>query len=122
MRARLALLPALVAILLAGASGPAATSAPAGEVTVGYRTTAGLDPLLARHRALVVRRLPALRAVQVVTRDTEGLRRERAVRFVEAAPARTPAAEPALAVAPPGLPFEWQYAATGADRVAESVQ
>ena len=122
MSARHAFLAALVAVLLAGPA-PAATAAPAGTVTVGYRSPAGLGAVLERHHATVVRRLPALRAVQVVTRDAAGLRREPNVRFVEPAPARESTAEPALALgAPAGLPYEWQYAATGADRVPTWVQ
>jgi subtilisin family serine protease len=120
MKARLAFLSALVAAVLAG-SGPA-TSATAREVTVGYRSAAGLSALLARHHAVVVRRLPALRTVQVVTRDANGLRREPNVRFVESAPERGSTAEPALAPGAAGIAYEWQYAATGADRVPEWVR
>jgi len=120
MRARLALLPALVAVFVTG-SGPA-TSAPAREVTVGYGSAAGLSALLARHDAVVTRRLPALRALEVVTPDAAGLRREPNVRFVQAAPFRVSTAEPALELAPAGIPYEWQYAATGADRVPDWVR
>ncbi len=123
MRPWRAYLAAVFAFLLC-APGSAARSASACTFVVGYHSEGGLRAALQRHDATVVRRLPALRAVEVRTSDAAGLRGDRAIRFVERAEGRASASEPALSPvdAVQGLPFEWQFGATNADRVPLWVQ
>ena len=89
-----------------------------------YASQASLDRAIAGRDARVVRQVPALRTAEVLTTDPAGLGREPGIRSVTRARARTVAAEPALAQGTdaPGLPFEWQYAATHADQVPLWVQ
>lgn len=100
-----------------------AGAAPGARVVVTYASEAALRDALALEPARVVRRLPALRAVEVVpAAPAEAF--ARAVRSVpgivsaERPRLRRRAAEPALLAAPGSrAPYQWQHAATGHDRV-----
>ena len=104
--------------------GPVRSYAPgSGSVlVVGYTTPAGLATAL--RGAAVVRRLPALHAVEVRTRVAgETLRRAQGIRFVSRPAARGAAAEPAvaLALASPAAGWEWQFRGTHEDAVPDAV-
>lgn len=106
------------------ASNAAAGVDGARPLVVGYGSESALGAALARHDATIVRRLSRLHAVEVVSGDVAGLRRERGIRFVEPSRARRSSDEPALApgTLPGAVPYEWQYAATHADLVPVWVQ
>lgn len=97
------------------------------HVVVGYRTQEALAEALARYPARVVRRLPHLRAVEVdpdLHRDhfAAALRALPGIAYIGGLETRRSRAEPALvALFRPGLPYEWQYVATRANEVPESV-
>jgi subtilisin family serine protease len=97
------------------------------HVVVGYKTQEALAAALARYPARIVRRLPRLRAVEVdpdLQRDhfAAALRALPGIAYVEGLEARRFHAEPALvAVFRPGMPYEWQYVATRANEVPETV-
>ncbi|MDQ2910784.1 MAG: S8 family serine peptidase, partial [Actinomycetota bacterium] len=109
------------------ASPPLVRAWPAGAAVVGYRSPQTLHRALARFPARVVKRLPALHAVQV--RPNGAIREFAAavaalsgIDYVERLAPRVPAVEPSLGAAPfPGGTYEWQYSATRADRVPTSV-
>jgi subtilisin family serine protease len=97
------------------------------HVVVGYRTQDALADALARFPARIVRRLPRLRAVQVdpdLQRDhfAAALRALPGITYVDGLEARRSQSEPALiALFRPGLPYEWQYVATRAHEVPDTV-
>src|SRR5882672_5392247 len=101
-----------------GSVGPTAHAWLGGEASVGYSSLAALNSALARYPVRIVRRLPALRVVQVrPAGDTAafaaGVSALPGIRFVQGLAARHNRIEPALAL-PFGrpLPWEWQYAVT----------
>jgi subtilisin family serine protease len=136
-------LPALLALLFGAAIAlGAASAADAGtrpqdrflkpdavrrHVVVGYTSQAALADALHRFPARVIRQLPQLRAVEVdpqVHRDhfAAALADAPGITFVSGLRTRRFHAEPALvAVFRPGLPYEWQYVATRANEVPETV-
>jgi subtilisin family serine protease len=110
-----------------GTTGPTLHAWPRGEATVGYASLPALRSALAQHPAQVVRRLPALKVVQVrpagdAAAFAAGVSSLPGIRFVQATAARHENAEPALAL-PFGrpLPWEWQYTVTRSDIVGEAV-
>jgi subtilisin family serine protease len=117
-------------LAIAGVLAPTALSAsprPEERAIVGFRSEAALAEALRCNRAQIVRRLPALNAVEVVptvaaedfaaaVSDLPG------IEFAGRTEWRTPLVEPALAaVFRPGLPYEWQYVATRENEVPEAV-
>jgi subtilisin family serine protease len=113
--------PLVATVLAAGLS--TVLTAPAGaapRVSVGFASDAALHSLPAR----IVRVVPALHVAEIETRIApRRLRASPGISFATAVRARRAAAEPALAESPLlGRPYEWQYAATRADRVPGWVQ
>ncbi|NUT56856.1 MAG: hypothetical protein HOQ03_12860, partial [Thermoleophilia bacterium] len=99
---------------------------PGGTAVVTYASDGALAAALERHPARVVRRVPSLRVVAVrpagtLERFARGLGAEPGIVRIERASARRSLVEPALAAAATSLPFQWQYAAVGADRVPPEV-
>jgi subtilisin family serine protease len=93
---------------------------------VSYADEPALERALARHPAAVVRRLPALRVVEVrprgdVNRYAVRLAAEPGIVGVERAEPRRSLVEPALVPTPTGLPLEWQYSAVHADQVSPEI-
>jgi len=83
-------------------------------LVVGYRMQADLAQAL-RGRGAVVRRLPALHAVEVRTAEPAStLRRAPGIRFVSTPVARAAAAEPALARSPASAAAAWEWEFVGA--------
>jgi subtilisin family serine protease len=136
MRLRLLALAAGAGLALATASAHAAPSGrggaslrawPRGEATIGYRSEAALRVALRRRPALVVERIPALRIARVrPSADVEAfaaaIAREPGIVSVERLVTRERHVEPALLPqSGRSLPWEWQYAATRADKVPLSV-
>ena len=121
-----------VAFLVAGPALPAVdqgarTAWPQGSAVVAYTGEPALERALARHPAAVVRRLPALRLVEVrprgdVARYAARLAAEPGIVGVERAAPRRSLVEPALAAAPAGEPLQWQYAAVHADQVSSEIE
>jgi subtilisin family serine protease len=96
-----------------------------GQLAVGYTTERALAGALRTTDAVVVRRLRALRVVELRVPDAEHaaaqLRRAPGIRFVERPRPRVSVSEPALASAAQGASPEWQYRATRSDAVPETV-
>lgn len=130
------LLPAItgavaVAFLAAGPAAPALdqgarTAWPRGSAVVSYTSEPALERALARHPAAVVRRLSALRVVELrprgdVERYAARLAAERGIVAVERAAPRRSLVEPALVPAPAGAPLQWQYAVVHADQVSPEI-
>jgi subtilisin family serine protease len=108
----------VVAALLLALAASSAQSEPnhAGTRVLTYRTPAALRTLLARTHLRVTRRLPALHAIEVAE-STVGARP--VLRHLANAPESTePAVRDQYWV---GVPYEWQYTATKANLVPESV-
>jgi subtilisin family serine protease len=98
------------------ASSAQSESSRAGTRILTYRSPAALKTLIARTGLRVTRRLPALRVVEVAG-STVGARP--VARHVTAEPEAT---EPAVRDQyRGGIPYEWQYTATNAHLVPESV-
>jgi subtilisin family serine protease len=97
------------------------------HVVVGYSSQAALASALERFPARIVRHLPQLRAAEVdpeLHRDhfAAGMRALPGITFVDGLRTRRFHSEPALvALFRPGLPYEWQYVATRANEVPETV-
>ena len=124
---RLASLPVLVGALALAPAGQAATS------VVGYESEAQLERAVTASGGRVLRTIPSLRVAEVESRTrphrfASALLERTGIAFVESVSRRVSAAEPALAPwASPNAPFtnapfEWQWAATRANAVPESVQ
>jgi subtilisin family serine protease len=121
----------LAALALVGtaqaAPDPAAPVAwPNGTAVVTYESERAPAAALERHPATVVKRLRALRVVAVRPAGDVGayaarLAAEPGIARVDRASARRSLAEPALALDASSFPFQWQYAAVGADRVPADV-
>lgn len=99
---------------------------PGGSAVVSYSTEGALERALARHPAVVVRRLAALRVVEVrprgdLERYAARLAAEPGITAVERAATRRSLVEPALVATPEGIPLQWQYAAVRADQVPPEV-
>lgn len=122
---------ALAALVLAGpahaardASAPVAW--PGGTAVISYESEAALRTALARHPARVVRRVEPLRVVALRPAGDIGayaarIRSEPGIVRVERAASRRSFAEPALGLDASAIPFQWQYAAIGADLVPADV-
>ena len=110
-----------VAAAASGRGGDARTSAQ--TLVVGYRTRLDLAHAL-RGGGIVVRRLPALHAVELHTAEpASSLRRAPGIRFVSVPVARVSADEPALARSPASAAaaWEWEYAGAHEDGVPADV-
>ena len=111
---------ALLGALVLASSGQGATS------VVGYGSEAQLRAAVEASGGRVVRTIPKLRVAQVETHSS-ALFSGRGIDFVETVSRRVSAAEPALAPwtsssAPfANAPYEWQWAATRANAVPDSV-
>ena len=110
-----------------GTAAPTIDVWPRSEATVGYASLPALNAALAHYRVRIVRRLPALRVVQVRPAGAPAafaasLSRRPGIRFVQKLAARRARLEPALAL-PFGraLPWEWQYAVTREDAVDPAI-
>ena len=96
-------------------------------VVVGYKSEAALRSALARAPARVVRRVPALRIAHLRPAGDASAFSELAeslpgITYADTPVLRTTSAEPALTPAVrPGGAYQWQYAATRANRVPSSV-
>lgn len=117
--ASLVLLVAPVSSAATSARGPAIQ----GPVTVGYSSEAALDAAVARAGGRVLRRLPHIGVAELsgAGRFAELLAGSPGISFLERSVTRAPSVEPGLAQANAVGAFEWQYAATHADEVPESV-
>jgi Subtilase family len=124
---RLAALAALLGALALAPAGQAATS------VVGYESEAQLEQAVSASGGRVLRTIPSLRVAEVESptrphRFASRLLDRTGIDFVETVSRRVSAAEPALApwasaTAPfANAPFEWQWAATRADAVPDSVR
>lgn len=115
------------------AAGPA-SSGPTGPrlYEVGYSSPAALDRALEQQHqhAVIVRLIAALHTAVVRPVGSTGtfpssMRREAGVAFVEPVAVRhaatAPALVPGVASTPDGGAYEWQYYATGMDRVPQAV-
>jgi len=122
----------LVAILAIGPAAPAIdhgaspTAWPRGSAVVSYTGERALERALERHPAAVVRRLPALRVVEVrprgdVERYAARLASEPGIVGVERAAPRRSLVEPGLVATAPGLAPQWQYSAVHADQVSPEI-
>jgi subtilisin family serine protease len=110
----------------AGVSSGTANAWPRGTAIVSYSSEAALRTALAEHEAQIVRRLPALRAVEVrprgdLIRFVDAVERLPGIVEVEPRNRRQSYDEPALAVATVTGALQWQYAATRLDQVPEAV-
>jgi subtilisin family serine protease len=103
----------------------------AGAVEIVYRSNVALRAALLQHPAVVVRRLPALHAVEVRPHGdarafAAALRREPGIATARLVARRVSAVAPALTLGlvstPAGGAYEWQYYATSADRVPATVR
>jgi subtilisin family serine protease len=122
---------ALAALVLAGPVQAArdlraGVAWPGGAAVVSYESEAALRAALERHPARVVRRVDALRVAALkpagdVAAYAARIDAELGILRVERAASRRSLAEPALALDAASLPFQWQYAAIGADRVPADV-
>jgi subtilisin family serine protease len=97
-----------------------------GQLSVGYTTEAALARALRPTDAVVVRKLKALRIVELRVPDgarvAAQLRGAPGIRFVETPKARVSVAEPALSVASvSSSALEWHYRAIRSDAVPEAV-
>jgi subtilisin family serine protease len=132
MRRSLALTGVVAAAFLA--AGPALPAVdqgaraawPRGSAIVSYASEPALERALARHPATVVRRLRALRVVEVrpageIERYATRLSAEPGIVGVERALPRRSLVEPALVPAPTGAPLQWQFAAVRADQVPPEI-
>ena len=130
------LAPVIVAATFATLAAPAAFASPEtqstaawprGVVVVGYRSQAALRTAVARFDGRIVRSLPALRVAEVrpsgdALAFARRIERQRGIRYVHRLASRMSDAEPGIAPAlQPGGAYEWQYAATRAHEVPESV-
>lgn len=111
---------------VAARSAVGTVSWPKGTAVVTYGTEAALAAALEKHPATVVRRLPALHAVEVLPAGAIGrfaaeVSSLPGIGQVERRVARRPFVEPALAAAVGGAAIQWQFAATRADLVPEAV-
>ncbi len=110
----------------AGVSSGTANAWPRGTAIVSYASEPALRAALAEHEAQIVRRLPALRAVEVrphgdLIRFVDAVERLPGIVEVEPRNRRQSYDEPALAVATVTGALQWQYAATRLDQVPEAV-
>jgi len=97
---------------------PAARSGVHAPVAVGYGSERDLGEALRVAHGKLVRRIAALHVAEVRPGVASFARVARAlpgIRYVQPELARTPRSEPALTTSV--APYEWQYAATHADRV-----
>lgn len=119
---------AALTVLALGCAAPAATAAArahrAPVLDVAYASHRALARATAG-RATIVRTIPALHVAEVQARPlgvSASLRRIAGISNVAPPVERLPAVDPALfELAAPGVPFEWQYAATRANAVPEAV-
>ena len=122
----------LAAALSAAAGAPARTTEAhavwsSSTVVVGYASDAALQRALRKVPGRIVRHVPQIRAVEIdpagdPARSAAALSASKGIDYAAPPAARRPLAEPSLAPAEvPGGAYQWQYSATGLDRVPESV-
>ena len=123
-----AILPIVGAAALGVPAALSASSARSGPDTavVTYESQTALRRALRRFPARIVRRLPDVRSVEVRPTDLRsfaaGVSRLSGIASVEAPEPRFSAAEPGLtAMSSAGVPYQWQYTATRAGIVPETV-
>lgn len=108
-------------------AGPGVRGWPGGVAVVGYASEGALAAALGRYPARVVRRVPALKVVEVrpamsLSAYAGRLSRAPGIRYVEQRAERRSFDEPALALNElPGGNYEWQFAATHENLVPPSV-
>jgi hypothetical protein len=96
-------------------------------VVIGYASDADLGRALRGRPVRIVERVRSLRTVSVRPRGDAGafaaaVGRAKGIEFVHTPVARRPLVEPGLApAAVPGGSYQWQFTATGADRVPQQV-
>ena len=122
---------ALAALVLGGpahgARDPLSSAVwPSGTAVIAYESERALAAALERHPARIVRKIPALRTVAVRPIGHPGayaarVDAEPGIVRVERAALRRSLTEPGLALDASSHPFQWQYAAIGADRVPPEV-
>jgi subtilisin family serine protease len=127
-RSVIAVLAALA--LASGAQGArdpgSSASWPSGTAVLTYETEQEFAAALERHPAQVVRHVRALRVAAVrpagnVAAYATRVAGEPGIARVERASTRRSLVEPALAFDTSALPYQWQYAAIGADRVPAEI-
>jgi subtilisin family serine protease len=127
LRLAAALTPVLAAAVLGV---PAALSSPTGEArttaVVTYRSAAALRAALKRYPARMVKRLPDVRSVEVRPAEPGafalGVSKLPGIVSVDMPERRFSAAEPGLtAMYSAGVPYQWQYTATRAGSVPDTV-
>jgi hypothetical protein len=92
-----------------------------GAAVVGYVSEAALAAAVDDAGGVVTRRIAALRVAEIRDADLVTLAGHPGITYLEGALQRAPAAEPGLLFANHGVAPEWQYAATRADAVPDSV-
>lgn len=95
-------------------------------VVVGYRAPRDLAAALRAHPALVVRRLPTVRAAELRPRGSASafaaaIATRPGIEYVEPLAARESKVEPALFAGPRNAIYEWQYTAARLDSVPDWV-
>ena len=125
MRSIAACLTTAVVLCVLPLSAAAASGGALPPVAVGYSSPQALSAALARQPGVVLRRLPMLGVAEVqpyAPGFASAVTTLPGIRFVEGLRARRPAVDPALFLAPSfGAPYEWQYQATHANAVPDSV-
>ena len=125
MRSIAACLTTAVVLCVLPLSAAAASGGTLPPVAVGYNSPQALSAALARQPGVVLRRLPMLGVAEVqpyAPGFASAVTTLPGIRFVEGLRARRPAVDPALFLAPSfGAPYEWQYQATHANAVPDSV-
>ncbi|HEV2903113.1 MAG TPA: S8 family serine peptidase [Gaiellaceae bacterium] len=122
-----AILPILGAAALAAPAAVSASSSPSGgTAVVTYEHRTALRRALDRFPARIVRRLPDVRSVEVRPADlhsfASGVSRLSGIASVEMPERRFSASEPGLtAMYSVGVPYQWQYTATRAGAVPDTV-
>src|SRR5207244_2839619 len=104
----------------------AARTWPERSVVVGYRAPRDLVAALRAHPATVVRRLPAVHAVELRPRGSTAafaaaIATRPGIQYVESLAPRASKVEPALFAGPRNAAYEWQYSAARLDSVPDWV-
>jgi subtilisin family serine protease len=111
----------LVASSAAGTTFAAESTSATDATVVGYMSEAALTDAVAESGGVVTRRISPLRVAEVRGAALATLAAHPGIAYLERPRRRSPAAEPGLLFATQGIAPEWQYAATRADAVPESV-
>jgi subtilisin family serine protease len=111
----------LVAPTAAGTTSAAASASTTGAAVVGYVSDAALADAVADAGGVVTRRISPLRVAEIHGADLVILAGHPGIAYLERAQRRAAAAEPGLLFGTQAVAPEWQYAATRADAVPDSV-